>query len=119
MLFKIDENLPDPLVTILREAGHDACAVREQALGGSVDVDIAAVCKREGRAIVTLDLHFSDIRAFPPEEYPGLVVLRLRRQDRGYVLEVMRKLLPLFATEQLEKRLWIVEDDRVRIWDRW
>jgi hypothetical protein len=43
------------------------------------------------------------------------MVLRLKRQERPLVLEVFERLLPLLETEPLEKHLWIVEEDRVRI----
>jgi hypothetical protein len=33
-------------------------------------------CKREGRILLTLDLDLSDIRAYLPEEFPGILVLR-------------------------------------------
>jgi predicted nuclease of predicted toxin-antitoxin system len=80
MRFKVDENLPDEVVAVLREEGHDAATVREQALAGRPDDDVASVCKRERRAILTLDLGFSDIRAFPPEEFAGLIVFRVGSQ---------------------------------------
>ena len=49
MRFKTDENLPEESAAILREAGHDAHTIREQALGGHPDGDVATVCKRELR----------------------------------------------------------------------
>jgi predicted nuclease of predicted toxin-antitoxin system len=77
MQFKIDENLHSDAANLLRQHGHDALTVHEQGLRGEADVDIASVCRQEERAIVTLDLDFSDIREYPPEEYYGIVVLRL------------------------------------------
>lgn len=118
MRFKTDENLPEESAAILREAGHDAHTIREQALGGHPDGDVATVCKRELRALVTLDLDFADIRSYPPEEFEGLIVLRVGSQARDHVLNVIRKLVPMFANEPLAKHLWIVEDERVRIWNR-
>jgi len=56
---------------LLREAGHDAATVIEQHLGGQHDPDIAAVCRKEARAVVTLDTDFADIRTYPPEQYAG------------------------------------------------
>lgn len=50
---------------------------------GRSDVDRADVCKAEERAIVTLDLDFADIRAYPPDSYSGLIVLRLDRQGKA------------------------------------
>jgi predicted nuclease of predicted toxin-antitoxin system len=75
MKFKIDENLPVEVATALRGAGHDAFSVVDQGLRGQVDATIAEVCKREGRALVTLDLDFANVQAYPPAEYSGLIVL--------------------------------------------
>lgn len=65
--------------------------------------------------MITLDTNFADIRAYPLAHFPGLIVLRLHRQDKPHVLEVINRLLPLLSTEPLEHLLWIVEEDRVRI----
>jgi predicted nuclease of predicted toxin-antitoxin system len=118
MRFKIDENLPDALAALLRDKGYDASTARE-SLNGGPDVDIAAACRSERRTIVTLDLDFSDITAFPPEDYAGIIVLRVRSQSKAHILSVFTALLPIFETEPLDKKLWIVEEDRVRVWYRW
>jgi predicted nuclease of predicted toxin-antitoxin system len=76
MKFKIDENMPVECAEDLRQAGHDALKVGEQQLAGQPDVRVAQVCQAESRALVTLDLDFSDIRAFPPGDYAGIIVLR-------------------------------------------
>jgi Domain of unknown function (DUF5615) len=88
MRFKTDENLPLALCEILRSAGHDAASVREQSLVGRPDTDIAAVCMAEKRAIVTLDLDFSDIRTYPPGSYAGIVVLPRRCRRPRYAAEM-------------------------------
>ena len=115
MKFKVDENLPIEVAQLLREAGHDVYSVHEQELVGAKDHVLAQVCQSENRAMVTLDTHFADIRTYPPENYSGLVVLRLVRQDKPHVLEVMRRMLTLFSSEPLEGKLWIVDEKRVRV----
>jgi predicted nuclease of predicted toxin-antitoxin system len=113
--FKIDENLPAEAAAVLRDADHDAATVLKQAMGGRPDGDIAQVCRAEGRAIVTLDLDFADIRRCPPEEHAGLVVLRLASQAAPSVLAVITRTLPLLQREPLDGHLWIVDDGGVRI----
>lgn len=81
MRFKIDENLPVEVADLLRTANYDAITVLEQDLGGAPDSHLLAVCQQEDRILISLDTDFADIRAYPPDEYPGLVVLRLHRQD--------------------------------------
>lgn len=113
--FKLDENLPGRAADLLKQAGHDTTTVLQQQMGGRPDAQIAQVCQAEERALVTLDLDFASIRAYPPEEYAGLIVLRLSRQDVAHVLEVVRRLLPAFASEPLVGRLWIVDETSIRI----
>lgn len=64
--FKIDENLPVEASELLSSAGHDAVTVIQQHMGGQPDSNVAAICRREGRVIVTLDQDFADIRSYPP-----------------------------------------------------
>jgi len=115
MEFKVDENLPVEVADLLRQVGYDAVTVFEQHLEGSPDSDIASVCQEEGRALITLDTDFADIRAYPPAQFPGLIVLRLHRQDKPHVLEVVERLMLLLSSEPLEHLLWIVEETRLRI----
>jgi predicted nuclease of predicted toxin-antitoxin system len=113
--FKVDKNLPIEVAQPLREAGHDVYSVHDQGLVGAKDQVLAEVCRSENRIMVTLDAHFADIRTYPPENYSGLIVLRLERQDKPHVLEVMQRVLKLFSTETLEGKLWIVDEKRVRV----
>ncbi len=115
MKFKIDENLPVEIAALLQEAGYDATTVLDQELGESADPRIASVCRNEDRVLVTLNMDFADIRTYPPNQYPGLIVLRLRRQDKPHVIRTFTGLIPVFSTEPLQHRLWIVEDDKIRI----
>ena len=115
MRFKTDENLPVEIAALLRQQGHDAITVGDEGLAGVADAAVAAVCQAEKRVIVTLDLDFSDIRVYPSEQYAGLVVLRLNRQDKPHVMQVIAGLIHVLANEEPKGRLWIVEEDRVRI----
>ena len=115
MLFKMDENLHPDSAEFLRQHGHDALTVCDQGLGGHVDNDIADICRREHRALVTLDLDFSDVRNYPPANYSGIIVLRLHDQSRPAVLRVLTRILPLFDTDPLIGHLWIVDEAQVRV----
>ena len=115
MPFKVDENLHPDVAPFLRERGHDAVTVRDEGMRGAPDATLVDVCRKEGRALVTLDLDFADIRAYPPEEHCGLVVLRLTRQDRVSLLETVARLIPLLQSEPLDRHLWVVDEQSVRI----
>lgn len=113
--FKVDENLPVEVAEYLRQAGYNAITVHEEGIGGTSDAVLAEICRSEQRVLLTLDTDFSDIRAYPPERFSGFVILRLRRQDKPNVLNVIARLVPFFQTEPIVGRLWIVEEERFRI----
>lgn len=115
MKFKIDENLPLEIAELLRSAHHDAATVMDQGLRGADDCLIIDACLRQGRVLVTLDLDFADVRAYPPQEFPGFMVLRVRRQDKRHLITVFRRVIPLIEREWVEHQLWIMEETRVRI----
>ena len=115
MRFKTDENIPTEAVDLLRAAGHDVLTVFDQSLSGRPDSRIASVCKREDRALISLDTDFADIRTYRPEDYPGLLVLRLAKQSAPEVLRVMRRLLEVLRTDDCRGQLWIVERERIRV----
>ena len=114
MLFKIDENLHEDVAELLRSEGHDAVSVFDRHLRGHPDEELAAVCQREHRVIVTMDLDFSNILKYPPEKYAGIAVLRLDDPSRPPVVAAVRRLLP-FATEPLAGHLWIVDETGARV----
>jgi Domain of unknown function (DUF5615) len=72
MRFKVDENLHDDIAEALRSKGHDAVTVHDQHMRGDPDSRLGEVCRAEGRAIVSLDLDFANVRDYPPEDYPGV-----------------------------------------------
>ena len=115
MRFKIDENLHPDAATVLSEGGHEVSTVRAQGLRGALDDELAAVCKREDRVLVTLDLDFADIRGYPPHESPGILVLRLRKQDKASVLAVLRRLLPVLERTPPHGALWVVDEAGIRV----
>lgn len=112
---KIDENLPREACEVLLRAGIDAVDVHEQRLRGALDPAIAAVCRVERRALVTLDAGFANIRTYPPEDHAGLIVLRLKSQDKDTVLALLEKLAVVLADIDPAGRLLIVRESGIRI----
>jgi predicted nuclease of predicted toxin-antitoxin system len=115
MKFKTDENMPVEAAEDLRQACHDAETVVDQRLAGQPDVRVAEVCKAEGRAVVTLDLDFSDIRVYPPSDYAGIIVLRPSVQTITNIRRLLGQVIALLPTEPLAGHLWIVDEGQIRI----
>jgi len=115
MKFKIDENLPIEIAEELRREGHDAATVLEENMRGFSDTKIVAVCHSEMRILITLDLDFADIRRYPPSDSPGIIVLRIEPQHKKHLVHSLRRIIPVLSKEPLSRRLWIVEEDRIRV----
>jgi len=112
--FKVDENLPAEYAAMLRDAGHEADTVADQRLTGSDDAALFERCQAEGRILLTLDLDFGSVQAYPPKSHFGIVVFRSRTQDKPTLIALLNRLLPVFRNRSPKQQRWIVENDRVR-----
>jgi predicted nuclease of predicted toxin-antitoxin system len=115
--FKLDENLPELVRETLSELGHDAHTVAQERLSGAKDEVVLEACVAEARILITLDLDFSDIRAYPPGSYPGVWVLRPQKQTFKAVDALVRAGVRLSAVERVHGQLWVIDEKRVRIRD--
>jgi hypothetical protein len=68
---KLDENLPDSVLSILGGAGHDVDTARAEGLRGAKDPAVLAGATADGRLLLTLDRGLGDIRAYPRAPTPG------------------------------------------------
>jgi predicted nuclease of predicted toxin-antitoxin system len=115
--FKLDENVDVRLVPLVAEGGHDVDTVRDEGLSGSRDELIYQTCMRTGRALITLDLDFSNPLRFPPAPTAGILVLRPPRPVLPQIQATLASALPLLGRTPLAGKLWIVEPGRVRLYD--
>jgi predicted nuclease of predicted toxin-antitoxin system len=99
---------------ILRDAGYAADTVADESLSGSDDKSIAARSRSEGRILVTLDLDFANIQAYPPGTHAGIVVFRLKQQDKATVLAYVRRLAAALPHRSPVGELWIISGNRIR-----
>ena len=113
--FKLDENLPRRVESALRDLGHDVETAVSEGLAGAPDPDLLAACTSEDRVLVTLDLDFADIRAYPPGSHRGVWVLRPPDQAFGSVLNSVLAGLRLTTVERTAGQLWVIDEKRVRI----
>ncbi len=115
MKFKLDENLPVELVYNIRSAGHEAETVVDEGLAGSSDEIVLEVAKEESLVFLTLDKGIGDIRNYPPEQYPGIVLFRPTTTGRGATLNFVRAHLDSLLEMDLSGRLVVVTERGVRI----
>jgi predicted nuclease of predicted toxin-antitoxin system len=112
--FKVDENLPAEHAALLRESGHEADTVADQKLSGAEDSRLSERCQAEDRILLTLDLDFANVQAYPPKSHCGIIVFRSNTQDKRTLISLLRRMLPVLSRRSPRQQLWIVEQDRIR-----
>lgn len=116
MRFLVDANLPRSTAALLKNFGHTADHVRDLGLGDAPDAKIAAFAKTSGACLITRDLDFADIRNYPPDQYDGMLVLRLPEDAIATeIVEALEKFLKNSnLITKLPHHLVILEPSRVR-----
>ncbi len=114
MKFKIDENLPKEIAEDLRAAGHDADTVHEQGMTGAADSVVLARVQTEARTILTLDKGIADVRAYPPDQFAGIILFRPHTTARDTTLAFVRQQLPTLLQQNLSGHLFVVSETGIR-----
>jgi predicted nuclease of predicted toxin-antitoxin system len=114
--FKLDENLSSSIKQILIASEHDVHTVVDESLQGSSDDNILKICSQETRCLITLDLDFSDIKRFPPENNAGIIILRPAfGLSHKSLTTLVKQLNEALKENSPEKQLWVVEFGRIRM----
>lgn len=111
MRFLIDENIRKEVVDFLESGGHDVLKVKS----GSEDDEIAQIAKETKRIILTHDRHFADMLEYPPEEYSGIIRIRIHPPSASIIISALNDLLHKLTPEQIDGRLVILEGDGFRL----
>ena len=115
MNIKLDENLPERLVSELEALGHDVDTVPSEHLAGRDDNEVWHAAQAVNRFLITQDLDFSDVRRFTPGTHAGLLLLRLGQPGRN---ALAARVAMLFATEQVDQWrgcLVVATEHKVRV----
>lgn len=117
MRLKLDENIGQRGVILLKQAGHNVATVVEQGLASTPDDNLIKVCRQEQRCLVSLDLDFSNPLRFKPSDYCGIAILRLPpRPEPQDLLDTLKTLIGGLEREDITGKLWTVQKGRIRIY---
>ena len=77
MRFLLDANMPRSALALFVQHGHQAEHVKDIGFGDAPDGKIASRARADSAVLVTRDLDFADVRRYPPQIAPGLLVMRI------------------------------------------
>jgi len=113
MRFLANENIPGPVVAILREHGHDVFWVKE-SMAGADDAMVLALAQDQHRVIVTADTDFGELAfhsRLPAQS--GVILIRIDWKDPDVDNRVVVNALT--SRDDWSGNFAVVERDRVRI----
>ncbi len=115
--FKVDEDLPAEVASLLLAAGHDARTVLEQSMVGWHDDRLWPAIVAEGRSLVTADAGFADARRLVNTQGLGIVLMRPWRESRKAYVELTRSLLASFDLGRVAGCIVTVTPETIRVHD--
>jgi predicted nuclease of predicted toxin-antitoxin system len=115
MKLKLDENLSRHLKSLLAPFGHDVTTAADEGLLSRPDADVANAAKAEGRVLLTLDLDFANVLAYPPGSHPGIVLFRPATLGPLEVNHLIEEFVRKTALNELAGCLTVVDPGRVRV----
>ena len=115
MNFLIDANIPRSTKAVIESLGHNVVDVRDILPPASPDSDVASLALAENRVIITRDQDFANILLYPPEKYPGIIVLKVRAFKPPNINRLIEVFLTTNPPEIISHSLIILEPTRFRI----
>jgi len=115
MRIKVDEDLPQAAVRMLRDRGYDAVGTVEQGMGGWKDPALWQAVQAEGRFLITADKGFADIRSHAPGTHAGILLLRPAWDGIRPILELLERVLDNYDLETLAQAVTVATPRSIRI----
>lgn len=115
MRVKVDEDLPEAIVRLLREQAYDAESVIDEGMGGWKDPALWQATQAEQRFLITADKGFGDIRRYPPGTHPGVLLLRPDEDGIRPVLTLLERVLREHSLDALSATITVATPRGIRI----
>ena len=113
-----DHCVPGLIIKRLEEAGHEVLKLRDYLPQDAPDPVVIKHAQERKAVLLTLNGDFSDIVAYPPSEYKGIISIQLKNRPSS-IPTIMDRLLSYMAEYADQKGyegvLLLVEPHRIRI----
>ncbi len=115
MEFLIDANIPRSTKSVLESLGHNVIDGRDVLPPAAPDADVASLALAEKRVILTRDQDFANILLYPPQQFPGIIVLKVHALPPSGINRLIALFLTATPAEAIHHSLIILEHDRFRV----
>ncbi len=116
--FFADHCISRVIIGRLRDAGHEVLVLRDYLPQDAPDLDVIEKAQQENAILVTLNGDFSDIVAYPPSSFGGIIALQIKNRP-SVVHQVMNRLISFTESQSKQSDyaglLLLVEGHRIRI----
>jgi len=75
-IIAVDEDMHRSVAEPLKQLGHQVLDVRDHGLRGAADREIFAFAQQRKAVLLTADLGFANLLAFPMGSHHGIIVAR-------------------------------------------
>jgi predicted nuclease of predicted toxin-antitoxin system len=116
--FFADQCVPNTVIETLRKAEHQVLVLKEHIPRDSPDPMVIATAQAMSAILLSLNGDFSDIVAYPPAKYKGIIALQVKNHPRVIPALTDRLLHYIARNEEMsryEGTLLLVEPHRIRI----
>ena len=110
MKFLIDENVRKEVIDFIKDLGYDVL----MPPSGCSDEEIAKIAKKERIVILTHDVHFANILAYPPNEFFGIIRIKIHPPKAETTINALKNLFNKVPLSEIDKKLVILEKDGFR-----
>jgi predicted nuclease of predicted toxin-antitoxin system len=116
--FFADHCVPTSVILALRASSYEVLVLREHIPTDSPDEKVIAKAQELDCILISLNGDFSDIVAYPPFKYKGIISLQIRNHPES-ILQIVEKLKEHLSEhnskDDYNGKLLLVEAHRIRI----
>jgi len=116
--FFADHCVPTLVLSILRSEGYEVHRLTEYLPPDSADSVVIQEALTRNLILLTFDSDFSDIVAYPPENYAGIIAFQVHNHPE-VIPEILKRLLAYLKSHpkmiEYQRKIFLVELHRIRI----
>ena len=102
-------------VKLLRQDGHEVITLQELNKNDVEDEEVLELAFTLNAILVTNDKEFGNIMKYLPQQYKGIIVLKITLKNQVKSHEILLNMLRKYGHAQLDKRMVVIDNKTYRI----